>query len=361
MIIGEISFCDFVGYNIKSDDTKKYILDNIHNKYGIKIITKHFEKYDDRLLTNLQNKPHLLSLRTNGNPYFLCLTKLNFVNYCIFIDKKIQQGYCFPRMIIAHFHFHDSLFDDTILDGEMVKNVDETWSYLVNDMIVHKGQHLLDLNVVRRLNMVYTLLASDFTKDENDICKIMVKKYFKYTDTSYILNEYVQTVPYTCRGIYFKPLFLKFKDILLNFDDNLIKKVERTKYKHVKSFLLNEDKHEIIQSQSLLNNEDIDACSVASGASSLSTSSSSKCSVSSTSSINTINIEKRHFLVRKTNLPDVYELHDKNMVYVSYACVPSLTISRYLRELFENKNIVDIVEVECYFSQQFKKWLPILQ
>jgi hypothetical protein len=359
MIIGEISFCDFVGYNIKSDDTKKYILDNIQNKYGIKIITKHFEKYDERLLTNLQDKPHLLSLRTNGNPYFLCLTKLNFVNYCIFIDKKIQQGYCFPRMIIAHFHFHDSLFDDTILDGEMVKNVGGTWSYLINDMIVHKGQHLLDLNVVRRLNMIYKMLANDFTKDENDICKIMVKKYFKYTDTQYILNEYVQTVPYTCRGIYFKPLFLKFKDILLNFDDNLIKKVERTKYKHVKSFLLNEDKHDISQNQSLPNNDDdIETCSVASGASS------SKCSVSSTSSTsstsNTINTEKRRLLVRKTNLPDVYELHDKNMVYLSYACVPSLTVSRYLRELFENKNIVDIVEVDCYFSQQFKKWLPIV-
>lgn len=361
MMIGEISFCDFVGYNIKSDDTKRYILECIQRKYGLKIITKHFEKYDERMIGNLQTRPHLVCIRTNGNPYFLCLTKLNFVNYCIFIDKKIQQGYCFPRMIIAHFKFDESLFDDTIIDGEMVKTNDGSWSFLINDLIVHKGEHLLEHNVVRRLNILYDTLQRDFTPDENDICRMLVKKYFKYDETNILMGEHIHTVPYSCRGIYFKPLFLKFRDILLNFDDNLIKKVERTKYKHVKSFLLNEDKKDII--------DDNDAESVSSvgSAGSSKSSRSSKSSISVKSAIQnhvatvpTGNSESRVFLARKTNLPDVYELLDYNMVFVGHACVPSLSVSKYMRMLFQNKNIIDTQEVHCEYASKFNKWKPIV-
>lgn len=365
MMIGEISFCDYVGYNIKSDDTKRYILDCMQRKYGLKIITKHFDKYDDRMLGNLQSRPHLLCIRTNGNPYFLCLTKLNFVNYCIFIDKKIQQGYCFPRMIIAHFKFDESLFNDTILDGEMVKNKDGSWSFLINDLIVHKGEHLLEFNIVRRLNVLYDTLKSNFTPDDNDICKMLVKKYFKYDETKYLMNEHIHDLPYSCRGIYFKPLFLKFKDILLNFDDNLIKKVERTKYKHVKAFLLNEDKKDIIDD---IDNESVSSMTSLSSTKSIksgtSTSSGSHCSKSSIIKDESIGVpttnKGKAFLARKTNLPDVYELLDTNMTFVGHACMPSLSVSKYMRMLFQNKNIVDTQTVYCEYIAKFNKWQPIV-
>ena len=42
MMIGEISFCDQIGFNIKTDETKRFILDMLQRKYGLKIITKHF-------------------------------------------------------------------------------------------------------------------------------------------------------------------------------------------------------------------------------------------------------------------------------------------------------------------------------
>ena len=120
MQIAEISFADKIAYNIKADDTKKYILDQLEEKYNLKIITKHHEKFDPKLMHIINNNPHLLSARSNGNPYFLHMLKYNYNNYCIFIDKKIQQGYYFPRMIICNFHFGDDIFEDTIFDGEMV-------------------------------------------------------------------------------------------------------------------------------------------------------------------------------------------------------------------------------------------------
>jgi hypothetical protein len=357
MLIGEISFCEQIGFNIKTDETKKYILDRIHSRYGLKIITKHFEKYEDYMLENLQKRPHLLCVRTNGNPYFLYLTKLNFVNYCIFIDKKIQQGYSYPRMIICHFRFDESLFRDTILDGEMAKTNSGRWSFYFNDIVVHNGNHLTEMNLVKRLNLLYEMLEKSFVPTINDICIFNVKKYFKYIEGSQILDTHLTNVDYSCRGIYLKPLFLKFRDILINFDDNLIKKVERQKYKHLKSFMLKEDGDKLT---------DIETSSITSDNSSLS-SSSSKAS-SSSKQINTIvptpimNVSSDidSFQTRKTNLPDVYELFDDNMLSVGFACVPSLKVSKFLRETFQTKNIVDTVLIKYKLSEDFKKWVPII-
>lgn len=357
MMIGEISFCDQIGFNIKTDETKRYILDRLQQKYGLKIITKHFDKYEERMLDVFKKRPHLLCVRSNGNPYFLCLTRLNFMNYCIFIDKKIQQGYSYPRMIICHFKFDDSLFNDTIFDGEMVKMNDGSWSFLMNDLIVLKGVHLTEHNLVKRINMLYDVLAKAFVPDSNDISRLGVKRLFKYDESLDIINKHINEVQYSCRGIYFKPLFLKFKDILINFNDDLVKKVERTKYKHMKSFIMHEDSNKL---------KDVDTISVSSNDSN---EGSSKASSSfdvpisqqpSQPSQQEKHSTHKHYNTRKTNLPDVYEIFDNNMVSVGFASVPSLKISKFLRETFKNKNIIDTVSLPYTYSNKHQKWTPVV-
>ena len=331
--IGEISFCDKVAFNIKSEDTKKYLLERIQHKYSLKIISKHFDKFEQRMISNINTNPHLLCVRSNGNPYFLYLTKFNFVNYCIFIDKKIQQGYFFPRMIITNYRFHDSLFQDTIFDGEMIKKNGEKWVFVINDLIVYKGVQLYDHNLPKRLNILYTVLKKEFVPDSMDVSRVQVKKYFRYDEIDTMLNQYIPTLPYTCRGIYFKPLFLRFKDILVNFDDTLVKKVEKNKFKNVKNFLLREDQCII---NPVVKPDD------------------------ETNTKSATNKTSKTYSVRKTSNPDVYDLYDSLGNYVDIACIPGLKISKYMRNLFVNKNMVDKIDIGFEFSDQFKKWIPIL-
>lgn len=381
MIIGEISFCDQIGFNIKSDETKKYILERLYAKYNLRIITKHFEKFDDNMVasnnkSNIVNRPHMMCIRSNGNPYFLYLVKLNFTNYCIFIDKKIQQGYAYPRMIISHFKFDDCLFSDTIFDGEMVKTTNGYWSYLMHDLVVYQAQHLTETNLIKRINLLYETLERFFTVDENDICMMRVKKYFHCTQGDYVMNTHINNVNYSCRGIYFKPLFLKFRDILINFDDNLIKKVDRQKYKHIKSFMLKEDGDKLLDPET---SSVTSTCSIES-VSNLSSSSSSTQHLSTSSSSTTVCLSSLSpspsplnqgviMLTRRTNIPDVYELletcADKILAtppkVIGFACVPSMQISKYMRTLFTNKNIVDTVPVTYVKSNNtnfIHKWIP---
>lgn len=340
MHVGEISFCDKVGYNIKSEDAKKYILDRLERKYGIKIIHKHYEKFsEDRSLSILKNNPHLVCVRSNGNPYFLYLMKYNFIQYAVFIDKKVQQGYYLPRMIVVHMSFDDNMFDDTVLEGEMVKSNDGKWYFLINDMMACAGKHLQDINHPRRINMLYETLENHYRHEEFDLFRLGVKTFFRYTELQNMLQTHIPSLPYTCRGIYFKPLYLKFKDILVNFDDNLIKKVERVKYKD-------------ITKQAFLLASEVTVPSVAS---------SSGSSTPSMQEHPVVHEGSRLLNVRKTSVPDVYELYEVHApgTMLGIASVPTLKISKKMRELTKDLNMVDKTSALFVFNEKFGKYILV--
>lgn len=335
MRITEISFCDKIGYNIRSDETKKHILDTIENKYNIKIVARHFDKYDsERSGRILSSNPHMVSLRSNGNPYFLLLTRHNFNDIAVFIDKKVQQGYFLPRMIVSHLMLGNG-GEDTILDGEMVKTKDGRWMYLINDALVLKGSHFQNTTLVKRLNALYDFLDKEYIPDEMSPFRIAIKKYFTYEEARANLDAHMASLAYTCRGVYFKPLYLRFRDILYNFDDTLVKKVKREKFGT--GFMLGTGDAQLMPAVP----KHQDPSSGEETASTL-----SECG------------EMRAYLTRKTAAPDVYELLDKGNQVVGTACVNSMKISRKMREMFTNKNLVDRVEVLYEFSERFNKWVP---
>jgi len=333
MHTGEISFCDKTAYNIKSDDTKRTILQRIEAIYGIKIIHKHYDKYDEMCISRLVNNPHLVCVRSNGNPYYLLLTTYNHIQCCIFIDKKVQQGYSLPRMIIVQLGMHDTLFQDTIIDGEMVKTKTDKWLFVCNDLVVYKGQHLLNVNLPKRINMLYAMLENEYKAQTYDLFALAVKTYFKYGDLHKITGSYIQELPYTCRGIYFRPLFIRFKDTLLNFNDDLIVKVERTKYKDVKPFMLLESKEELVKEKAKEQEEKKPCLSLHLG-------------------------HHRVFQVRKTSQPDVYEIFDAN--YMGTACIPTLKLSKYMREKTKDMNMIDKLSLPFEYNTMFNKWTPVV-
>lgn len=366
MHVGEISFCDRVAYNIKSEDTKRYILNTLEKKYNLRIIHRHHEKFDEsKSLSILKSNPHMVCVRSNGNPYFLYLMKYNFIQYCVFIDKKIQQGYYLPRIIIVQAMFEDSLFEDTVMDGEMIKSNNGRWYYLINDLLVCKGQHLHDMNHPRRMTLLYDILEKGYTYDECDAFRIGVKSFFKYNEIEKLLTEYIPSLPYTTRGLYFKPLYMRFKDILYNFDENLIKKVDRVKYKNVKQFILNNADIEHSKNKDSLDTSDNG---------SISSDLTDPIETSSSVNISGINVNQfnnsndnignmvdiiKTYSVRKTSTPDVYDIFDGNN-NIGIACIPSMKISKQMREVTKDLNMIDKVEIEFKYSQKFKKWMPNL-
>lgn len=331
MHLAEISFAGKVAYNIKDDNTKKQILDDLERKYNVKIITKHFEKFNEYSMQTINNNPHMICARSNGNQYIMLLTKLNNINYCMFIDKKIQQGYFYPRIILVNYHFDEDLFKDTLFHGEMITLNDGKWIFILSDLHVYKGRYLNDSNLVKRMNMIYSIMKDEYLPDEMNISLIAVKKYFKIDETEILLKEHIPKLPYSCRGIYVKPLFIRFRDILINFDDDIIKKVHRVKYNNVfkTPFLTKEntESHIVKKEEPVVQSNDA---------------------------------KHSQYYTRKTPQPDIYELFDEKNNLIGTACIPTMKLSKTMRELFIDKNVVDKILLNYELNEKFKKYMPII-
>ena len=324
MQTGSISFCDSVALNIKSEHVKKEILEKIQSKYAIKIIQKHFERYTEDSLLKIKRNPHLMYIKSNGNPYFMFLTCINNVNTCLLVDKKIQHGYFYPRMIIVNMLFGDELFSDTIFDGEMTKNNDGNWVYLINDLLIFKGTMLSNMNIIKRINLVHKTLISQYEPDCS-IFAIQVKKYFRCSEIE-DLYAFKSSTNHTSRGIVFTPLFLKFKNILLNFDSTLVKSTHRFKLSNTNEFI-----DRPIQSQNTPDGPRV--------------------------STHDQKITSK-FKIKYTGQPDMYELYDNNKS-LGHACVNSMSTSKMLADKFMNKTLQAVYDAECLYSSKFNKWIPI--
>lgn len=347
MQIGYISFCDKTAFNIKSQNVKEQILKDIYDISQIKIIQKHFEILKEHHFKKLNDNPHLISLKSNGNPYLLYLTKYNFVNTCIFIDKKVQAGYFLPRMIISRFNFPDELFDNTLLEGEMIKDNNKKWIFLINDLYIYKNQSLENKNILKRLELINNIFI-DFKNDPDDVCLFQINKYFKYDKFNHLINDYKKSLNYTCRGIYFKPLFFKFKNILYNFDDSLICKVQKIKYQKSNEFISdNKFKRKINNKTDTKKETRIDI-------------NNENYTTQILTNINNNDIIKQYY-IENTDLPDVYNLYDSSsfMTFFDIAYIPNIESSCFLRNLFTNKPINTKIKVECKFIKNFNKWSPI--
>jgi hypothetical protein len=352
MQTGIISFGDRIAWNIKCNNTKDKILNEIYDLYGIRIIQKHYYKLDDLNIKHLSKVPHLISLRTNGNRYYIYFTKYNDVEIIYFIDMKIHTGYDKPRIILARGLFNPSLFLNTLLEGEMVKTKENKWIFIINDIIAYEGKKLDNLNLPERLKIIYNVLNDKYTPDiVCDVCKYQVKSYYYISKKS--LNELMnksKELNYTCRGIYFYSYYLKHKPKLYNFDENVIISVQK-KIKDITEF----------KTQSPIQ------------------SSSSSSSISTTNFIITSNIQEpkdhkdhkdpndkyRYLWVAKTDDADIYHLYDNYNILTSnkigVALIPTIKDSINLRNYFKDKNLTYTIKYKCIFNDKFNKYQPLEQ
>jgi len=358
MQTGIISFGDRVAWNIKCNQYKDKILNEIYNLYGIRIIQKHYFKLDDTNIKHLSKLPHLISLRTNGNRYYIYFSKYNDVEIIYFIDMKIHTGYEKPRIILARGLFNKSLFSNTLIEGEMVKTKENKWIFFINDIIAYQGKKLDDIILPERLKIIYDILENQYKPDPIcDICSYKVKSYYYASKSS--LDEIIEkskTLNYSCRGIYFYSFYMKHRPKLFNFDENVIVSVHK-KVKDITEFKLNtsipnpnlsSNPNPLPKPQTLTNTFII------------------------TSNIQPPQQQKqqqqedgelKELWLAKTDDADIYYLYDNFNILTSnkigIALVPTLKDSIHLRNLFKDKNLTYTIKYKCKYNKKFNKYQPI--
>lgn len=340
MHLGVISVADRVVQNIKSDDVKQAILDELNAAYNIKIIQKHDHKLDENNVQYVKSNPHFISLRSNGNRYFMYFTLYNDIPIIYLIDKKISPLYNKPRITLIRGMFDKDIYKNTLIDVEIVKHTNSNkWSCLFNDIIVYKGHHLKKVLLPERLKIMYDLLENDYKSDKIvDIFEYKVKAYLKAYDES-IATLMDTKLDYTSRGIYFWPFDLKYKPKLYNFDENKIVPVVR-KTKDDNKFKV----ADIDNTNTMDHNQSTDTIP--------------RLPINTSDMID-VYMSKSN----ESNEPDIYNLYEGDNILTSkkigVVLIPNLATSKMIRDAFKNTNLVTTIKVKCAYNTRFNKWYPV--
>ena len=342
---GIISFSNRIALNIKSNDHKDDILSDLSTLYKIKILQRHHHNLDNTNV-NVVTTNHLMNLRSNGNRYYLYFTLYNDIETMYYIDKKIHPGYQRPRIIFGRGLFDKKLFKNTLLDGEMVKCKDDTWTFLINDIICYEGKYLNNKTLPDRLNIIYNMLKTQYTPDSTiDVCNYKVKTYFNmYKESIPELHNLSNSLNYTCRGIYIWPYDLKYKPKLYNFDEtNVIDVVRKTK--------------DITEFKTIENqNIQIDNCSIIDTIPEIEPD-------RKNIDVSVATDEKILFLMKtlEPDIYDIYETENANDKSIGIALVQTMNDSKILRTAFRDKNAMTVLKFACTYNDKFKKWRAVHQ
>ena len=313
-----ISFCKKGGNNVQEAQDKEQIINILKQKYSINFKSNRAMVINHKSVNYVRN-PHLISVKTSGTNYFLFLTRINYVNCAFYIDRKIKQGYTYPRIISINYSFDDSVYNDTLLDGELIKDTDDNWMFLISDLIVSEGK-LLTCNIINRINILYDILANKFNEQpNNDICPLRVKKLFTYSQYNELITMFIPSLKYGIRGLYFNTLNTKHNNHLFLYPSNKTNNKNQKSNDNISSIKNKKDKIGFKTSEV---------------------------------------VKMKTFELRKTIQPEIYDLYcldNTNLVKYDVARISTLKISKLVFTLF-NEN--ETVYVNCKFNTKFNKWEP---
>jgi hypothetical protein len=297
-------FCNVQIDNITTNESKQYILNQMSLLCsGIKYNSRYAKVFNAQFSKNLNNH-HVFFLKSSGTPYLLFLSQINGINYAFLIDKKIKEGYDYPKIFILPYIFSSELYKGSLFECELIRKKNKKWCIGINDIYFNSGKNLKKTIIIDRMNTLHKILSDNYNESEfTKTCPLFIKKYFDYKDINFALHEFAPNLEYNTRGLYFVPLRVDYSNILYIFPKEstpvVMKEINKT----------------------------------------------TKC-----------------FRIMKTMKPDVYELYlsnGDNIVKQGIALVQTTLLSHTLLHYFKDKSFDEEILVECKYDTRFEKWEPV--
>jgi len=382
-ILSKISFCDKQCSNVNDNKTKGQIIQDIDIKYGIQIVTRDYNIINPNIVRNVLYHQHILTPYTHGNPYMLYLTRIDNINCALFIDKKLKDGYTYPKIHCVKYRFSDELYEkDTIFTGELVRDNERRWFFLIDNLLLYKGMKTNEKNILSKFELINKIMENDYTPDKYlEICPLYIKKLFLYKDIKKMVNDFIPNLSYMCKGIVFYTLNNKHSNYLYMIPrenqiqvmtSNEIDDIIEEKYPDLynkKNSMANET---MCIPDSINGNGDNNDNDNSNNNSNETTNLTNNTSINIINNsqevkeeLKTIEIEANNavFKVLKTDIPDIYNLYcndmNENLVKHTIALIPNIKTSHLLYYTFNSKSNNLGLTMECKFSKVFEKWIPL--
>lgn len=356
------NFCDKIGYE---HTYSKKLISYIRGKISSYMKESLYKNINTDLVENLKKTPHTIFVKSSGIQHYIFITKFNKKRICVVVDKNFTNGVYIVRM-----RFNPLSHNDTLIEGELIKDNNSQWIFLISDMYILNGQ-FTGKHIYDRYNKIYQMLTTSYKKDKIlDPFTFQVKRLFKYSDIPK-LNQFIGKLTYPIKTIIFKSFYINNQSygIPYNSSDYTNISVHKTNL-NVKydKFDYNLDKKVIKKEEQEYNKES-------------ESEQEGDCDIDSVSDI-TVNSdelvtrqpelvvqikEERDFkkasvILKKTLLPDVYSImvidensKEKELKHHCYACINTMKVSKWTSSLFTTNDTAKII---CKYHTRFKKWIP---
>lgn len=310
--------------NILLTPVRKDLYDNILlNLYKRINLYKHrYQIIQERThLQEISNIKHYVSYHYQGYNYLLFFTIINGKPNSYVISKKELKYYYeqnnLDEIKIYSFNMNNlpiRYYQDTIFDGKILRldNYEVNGIFMIYDCYTLCGNNFTELMINKKIEIVNTIL--------NEINNNITDNNFSLTTIKLYEDNEIPNM-----------LFDKFKENKHKINGLVFLPEISNKY----YIYVNEDEF-----NRLRNEEDINEISEEKP---------------------NINQSQNEFIMKKTDLPDVYELFietPKGLIREGIAHIPNIHTSHHCQKLFEDK---DIHKMICIKSVKFNKWIPLCQ
>jgi hypothetical protein len=337
-------------FEIQQKEIRDEIFRNIRKIGHYNVTSKYYSFLNKRNLSEIKDGDFRISLSSYGKKFLLFLTSYQDKKKSIFINKKNEV------MMDTSFKFIGDLYLGTLLDGELVKNDENKWIFIINDIPYYKGENMITKSFEERQNMIHHLLNHEkMVSDTTDTTYVSKKIYFEYRNLQDMCKRFRESLNYKTSGVWFRNIFNYGDNYLYVFpecrtDHQILNPVVVAEEKMIESKQVEEESKDDIFG-------DVDVVET----------------VINKSSVDEVENKNCKFMIRPTVKPDLYELYcrsvDKHIEKYSYAGIPNMETSRLLKEWVKDVSVEEdittlirekkAIYVECKYHKIFKKWIPI--
>ena len=194
-----INFCGKKGFNIRSNETKQTILDDLHSRFGVAPLSRRTDVLCDRNKTRLSQLPTVVHLQTTGTSYVMYLTRVQGQKTVLLIDRKIKGDFAFPKIIMIHMFFPSDFFDGTVLTGELISGISE-WMFLIDDVVAIKGTNICSHMFRERYSAGLNMIRTHHIKFETDMFSMCMKRFYQINRLGDAIRD-ARYLPYKVKGI----------------------------------------------------------------------------------------------------------------------------------------------------------------
>ena len=294
-----MNFCNFNTIPMNIVDMK-HIYNKMYNMVDMKL-PQIYKFNGNGNLQDLESNNYLLTFKTSGAKFFLLLTTINGKKYSLFICYDNPKDL---KIYNVKLRFSRDLYNDTIFEGEILLNNKNNYIFMINNILYNKGYYIGNKLLGERIGIISDILRKHYKFDDFlNCCHLQMRSYFLINHLEMMSdshNNELLLIPERINGYTFS-LTIK------NLSDN----------------------------QKIITNL----------------------------SENVAKKDVNKFYVKRTEMPDVFELYESNNLtqdnFRGIACIPTKSYSFYMKKLFdEQEDDQKVLLLNFVYNNYLKGWEP---